>query len=481
MSAPLFPKVATLKTAAAFRAHLEAERIPIQFDERLDAPPNSPLAEPLVVNGTRVGNRFCVLPMEGWDGTTDGCPSELTTRRWRNFGASGAKLIWGGEAVAVCREGRANPNQLVIDGSTAGSLASLRQDLIDAHTEAFGRAAERDLFVGLQLTHSGRFSRPNVKSLPEPLAAYSHPRLDARFSTPVPVLSDSDLDRLAQRFIHAARLAQDIGFAFVDIKHCHGYLLHELLSARDRRGKYGGALENRARFLRDVVEGVRTEAPGLEIAVRLSVFDSVPFRKGPDGRGEPEVPAADYTHAFGVLQHDDVSRALDEARALLALVREMGIRWICTTAGSPYYCPHLQRPAAFPPSDGYDPPEDPLRGVARQIEATAILKSEFPDLVFVGSGYTYLQEWLPWVANYNVRTGGTDFVGLGRVMLSYPRLAADVLAGRPLQRKSICRTFSDCTTGPRLGLVSGCYPLDPFYESHPDAATLRAFRLEARA
>jgi 2,4-dienoyl-CoA reductase-like NADH-dependent reductase (Old Yellow Enzyme family) len=481
VSAPLFPKIATLKTAAAFRAHLEAEGIPIQFDDVLEPPASSPLAEPIVVDGTRVGNRFCVLPMEGWDGTTDGRPSDLTTRRWRNFGTSGAKLIWGGEAVAVCREGRANPNQLVIEGSTASSLASLRQELVAAHKETFGSNADGDLFVGLQLTHSGRFSRPNVKSRPEPLAAYAHPCLDARFAAPVPVLSDSDLDRLAQRFVHAARIARDVGFAFVDIKHCHGYLLHELLSARVRPGKYGGALENRARFLRDVVQGIRAEVPGVAIAVRLSVFDSVPFRKGPDGRGEPEVPAAGYTHAFGVLQDDDVSGALDEARGLLTMIRDMGIRWICTTAGSPYYCPHLQRPAAFPPSDGYEPPEDPLHGVARQIEATAILKSEFPDLVFVGSGYTYLQEWLPHVASYTVRTGCTDFVGLGRVMLSYPGLAADVLAGRPLKRKSICRTFSDCTTGPRLGLVSGCYPLDPFYESHPDAATLRAFKGEARA
>jgi NADPH2 dehydrogenase len=476
-----FPKIASLKTAGAFRAHLESQGIPIQFDETLAGAGSSPLAEPFVVNGTRVGNRFCVLPMEGWDGTADGRPSNLTTRRWRNFGQSGAKLIWGGEAVAVCPEGRANPNQLVIDTSTSGALASLREALVAAHEEAFGSGAADDLYVGLQLTHSGRFSRPSLKSSPEPLAAYSHPLLDARFAVPVPVLSDSDLDRLVEQFVQAARTARDIGFRFVDVKHCHGYLLHELLSARDRPGKYGGSLENRSRFLHDVVQGIRSEVPGLDIGVRLSVFDSVPFRKGPAGYGEPEVPFTGYTHAFALLQDDDVPGALDDTRALLRMVRDMGLRWICTTAGSPYYCPHLQRPAAFPPSDGYQPPEDPLRGVARQIEATAILKAEFPDLVFVGSGYSYLQEWLPHVATFNVRTGRTDFAGLGRVMLSYPRLPADVLAGRPLKRKAICRTFSDCTTGPRLGLVSGCYPLDPFYDAHPDAVRLRAFKVEAQA
>jgi 2,4-dienoyl-CoA reductase-like NADH-dependent reductase (Old Yellow Enzyme family) len=153
-----------------------------------------------------------------------------------------------------------------------------------------------------------------------------------------------------------------------------------------------------------------------------------------------------------------------------------GVRWVCITAGSPYYNPHMQRPALFPPSDGYLPPEDPLIGVARQIAATASLKKDFPALAIVGSAYSYLQEWLPHVAQYNVRHGMTDFVGLGRMVLSYPDLPADVLAGRPLQRKQICRTFSDCTTGPRLGLVSGCFPLDPFYVKHPAHEKLKELK-----
>ena len=151
------------------------------------------------------------------------------------------------------------------------------------------------------------------------------------------------------------------------------------------------------------------------------------------------------------------------------------------TAGSPYYNPHLQRPALFPPSDGYLPPEDPLVGVARQVRATARLKEEFPDLVIVGSAYSYLQEWLPNVAQRAVREGGADFVGLGRMVLAYPEMPADVLAGRPLQRKKICRTFSDCTTAPRNRLPSGCYPLDPFYAARPEAARLKSFKESLRA
>ncbi len=470
---PGYRRIATLRTPEDFRAHLDKARIRLGFDEELSSGASSPLGRPIDVDGVRVGNRFCILPMEGWDGTREGQPSALTERRWRNFGISGAKLIWGGEAVAVRPESRANPNQLQISAQTQKGLARLREHLVGAHRERFGPQADSDLYVGLQLTHSGRFARPCVKDRPEPLVAYAHPILDRRFPDGVRLLSDDDLDRLVDDFVRAAKLAHGAGFQFVDFKHCHGYLGHELLSARRRAGRYGGGLDNRTRFLRGVIDGIRAAVPGLGIAVRLSIFDTVPYRKDRGGRGVAEASSDGYDCAFGLLVDEDLDPALADARALLRVLEEKGVRWICTSAGSPYYNPHVQRPALFPPSDGYTPPEDPLCGVARQIEATARLKADFPRLVFVGSGYSYLQEWLPRVGQHAVAKGLTDLVGLGRMVLSYPDLPVDVLEGRTLRRKAICRTFSDCTSGPRLGLVSGCFPLDPFYTAHPDAKRLR--------
>jgi hypothetical protein len=145
---------------------------------------------------------------------------------------------------------------------------------------------------------------------------------------------------------------------------------------------------------------------------------------------------------------------------------------VCMTAGSPYYCPHAQRPAYFPPSDGYLPPHDPLVDVARLVDAAADLKARHPGLVVIGSGYSYLQEWLPNVAQAVVARGAVDSVGIGRMALSYPDLPADVLAGRQVDRRQLCRTFSDCTTAPRNGLVSGCYPLDPHYKTMPERVEL---------
>ena len=124
MSDPGWARVATLRDAATFRRHLDAGLIPLAFDEALEPPATSPFARPLEADGLRVGNRFCVLPMEGWDGTASGEPTELTERRWRNFGRSGAKLVWGGEAVAVRHDGRANPHQLLIGEATWEKLAA---------------------------------------------------------------------------------------------------------------------------------------------------------------------------------------------------------------------------------------------------------------------------------------------------------------------------------------------------------------------
>jgi 2,4-dienoyl-CoA reductase-like NADH-dependent reductase (Old Yellow Enzyme family) len=465
-----YTRIATLRTPNDFRAHLAALGITLPLDDVIESGSSSPLAQPIKTKTKTVGNSFAVLPMEGWDGTPDGHPSEATVRRWRRFGQSGAKLIWGGEAVAIRHDGRANPNQLVANESTLADLTNLREVLLTEHQRRMGQTD--DVLMGLQLTHSGRFARPNGKTL-EPRTLYRHPWLDAKFHVaPEAVLSDDEVREIIEGFGPAARIAQQAGFEFIDLKHCHGYLGHEFLSAHERPGKYGGSFENRTRFLRETVAVIRAAAPGMQVGVRLSAFDWMPFKPGADKVGEPDVRnGGHYSYAFG---GDGTGLGIDltEPHQFLDAVEALGIELVCITAGSPYYNPHIQRPALFPPSDGYQPPEDPLVGVARQIHATNDLKRKHPNLILVGTGYSYLQDWLPNVAQAALRQGWVDSVGMGRMVLSYPELLADALEGKPLQRKRICRTFSDCTTGPRNHLVSGCYPLDDYYKQHPHKALL---------
>ena len=291
--------------------------------------------------------------------------------------------------------------------------------------------------------------------------------------------------RIIDRFVGAAAIAERCGADFVDVKHCHGYLGHEFLGAVTRPGPFGGSFENRTRFLREVVDGIRATTTGLDIGVRLSAFDFAPYHPDPDwsdgtrlGPGVPEdfSNSLPYRHAFGAHEDNPVEYDLADTRRFVELLQKLDIRMLNVTAGSPYYNPHIQRPALFPPSDGYQPPEDPLSGCSRQVEATAELKAAFPDMYVIGTGYSYFQEYLPQVAQWVVRGGRADAVGLGRMVLSYPTLPRDTLEQGKLDQKRICRTFSDCTTGPRNGLVSGCYPLDPWYRKRPEAAIVREIK-----
>ncbi len=471
-----YVKVAQLKTVERFRERLKELGISLPCDEKLlSAEQGSPLAAPIQLGSKLVGNRWCIHPMEGWDANKDGTPTELTLRRWRRFGESGAKLIWGGEAAAVQLDGRANPNQTLATESNEAGLRTLLTTLQAAHREHCGSID--DLLVGLQLTHSGRFCKPNDPKKWEPRIAYHHPLLDAKFKIDAKndavVWTDSDLERLIDRYVSAAKLAQRVGFEFVDVKACHGYLLHEFLSARVRPGKFGGDLSGRSLILRTIIERVKSECPGLLIGVRLSIFDLLPFHQSGDvGTPMPWPTEQPYIYGFGNSAVDPMQIDLEEPVQLLKWLRDLGVIAVNLSCGSPYYNPHIQRPAIFPPSDGYQPPEDPLVGVSRQIQTVAEIKTLIPDLPLVGTGYTYLQEYLPLVAQAAVREGLVDIVGLGRMVLSYPRMPADSLAGKQSERKLICRTFSECTTAPRNGMVSGCYPLDEFYKQRPERAAL---------
>ncbi|MGF1656569.1 MAG: NADH:flavin oxidoreductase [Verrucomicrobiales bacterium] len=485
MSVPKLTRIPTLKTVEDFRKTVQELGLNLEAVDQLSSQPDSPLVQPLQWNDRTIGNRWAIHPMEGWDGTPSGGSTEPMKRRWERFGQSGAKLIWGGEAMAIRHDGRANPNQLILNEANLNDIAELREILVRAHKEQYGNTD--DLVIGFQLTHSGRFCRPNDKKRWESRIAYRHPILDAKFQVQgdEQILSDEDLQILVEDYIKAAVLAQKAGADFVDIKHCHGYLLHEFLGAFRRPGPYGGSFENRTRLLHDIVSGIKASAPGLGIGVRLSAFDFVPFKPNPDlaepgklGPGMPEEFSSllPYEYAFGINKANPVEADLTETEKFLSLLEQLDIKLVNLSAGSPYYNPHIQRPAAYPPSDGYQPPEDPLVGVDRQIQAVRALKAKFPNLILVGSGYSYLQEYLPHVAECVVAQGWVDVVGLGRMVLSYPDILAKAVATGEVEKRYICRTFSDCTTAPRNGLRSGCYPLDEYYKKFEDAPKLKEIK-----
>lgn len=429
----------------------------------------APLFRPVTIGAHEAGNRLCVQPMEGCDGTPDGLPDELTYRRYERFGAGGAKIIWG-EATAIADEGRMNPRQLWINDRTAAALERMLAVCRQAHRDAFG--SDRGLVVGLQLTHSGRFS------CRRPLLATRDPILDPftldrstgqRVDASYPLLTDDDLRRIADQYVTAARLAARIGADFVDIKQCHRYLLSELLAATNRPGPYGGSLENRTRLVREIVTRIRDEVPGLTLATRMNAYDGIPYRGEGEGEnfiGCPCPHELPLQVAFGVNPHNHLEEDLTEPVQVARWLRDWGVSLINVSAGNPYANPHIIRPAEYPPIDGYHTPEHPLLGVLRHFRLTRAIQAAIPEVPVVGSGYSWLQEFALHAGAANVAAGHAAIVGMGRATLSQPDFARQLEEHGRMDRKRVCRTFSYCTNLMRtkdhpLGqYATGCPPFD---------------------
>ena len=419
------------------------------------------------------GTASASCPWRAGTARPTGEPSELTERRWRHFGSSGAKLIWGGEAVAV-RARRPRQPEPARDRRARRwrPSARLREHARRGARRALRRAPRTTSCVGLQLTHSGRFARPTRRTGPSRWSPTRTPCSTAASRTDVRVLSDDELDRLVDDFVRAARLAAGVGLRLRGrqaLPRLPGPRAAE--RPRTARAATAASFENRTRFLRDVVEGIRAEAPGLRIGVRLSVFDTVPYRKDAAGRRRARGRGRRRTaHAFGLLDDGDLRRGARRQRAsCCACSRAWACAGCALTAGSPYYNPHVQRPALFPPSDGYLPPEDPLRGVARQIEATARAQGRVPRPGRSSARPTATcRSGCRTSASARVREGRADFVGLGRMVLSYPELPADVLAGRPLAAQAHLPHVQRLHDRPAQRASSpGCYPLDPLLRRAP--------------
>lgn len=427
----------------------------------------TPLFEPVTFGPHEAGNRLAIQPMEGCDGELDGRPGELTYRRYERFGGGGAKIIWA-EATAIVEEGRMNPRQLWLHDGSAAAIEEMLNRCRAAHRQAFG--SDRGLVVGLQLTHSGRFSYRR------PLLATHDPILDLltvdkstgrAVDASYPLLSDDDLKRLEDDYLAAARLAQTMGFDFVDIKQCHRYLLSELLAATNRSGRYGGSLENRSRLARNVMARIRSELPGLTLATRINAYDGIPYRGGGEEFvGEPCPHRTPLQAAFGTNPENHLEEDLSEPLQLARRLRGWGVASINVTLGNPYANPHVVRPAEFPPVDGYQAPEHPLLGVLRHFRIARRMQQAVPGLPVVGSGYSWLQDFVMHAAAANVAAGDVAIAGIGRGALAHPEFARTLQQEGRLNRKSTCRTFSYCTNLMRsknhpLGQYpTGCPPFD---------------------
>lgn len=387
----------------------------------------SVLGSPVKIGHKTAPNRFCVHPMEGCDAAPDGSPSDLTADRYMSFAAGGSGLIWF-EAVAVVPEGRASARQLIITEDNFSEFKKLAENIREKSLAENGYAP----VLIMQLTHSGRFSKPD--GTPHPIIAYHHDELDPRhnISPDLPVVTDEYLDALPKRFAWSALLAKRAGFDGVDVKCCHRYLTSELLSATDRGGKYGGGFENRSRLFLGCVDAVR-EAVGAEFIVgsRLNGFDALP-------RG------------FSCDKTDYMKPELSETLLLVKILRAHGVDILNITTGSPYYNPFVNRP------NDVDRQEPPLFGVSRMFSVVGEIQREVPDIPVVGTGFTYLRKFVPFAAAGEISAGRCAFAGLGRMSFACPDYPRRVLRGELPSSNQLCTTCGKCAGLLRAGKPSYC-------------------------
>ncbi len=424
----------------------------------------SVLFQPLSLAGRTLPHRLVIHPMEGADATPDGHPSELTFRRYRRFGQSGAAIVWF-EATAACGSGRSNPHQLWLRPQTLSSFGNL--------VEATRREARKKSEPGdtplliLQLTHSGRFSKPEGRAVP--ICAQPNPILDAWMGLPsdYPLVGDDELDRIQDDFVAAASLARKAGFDGVDIKACHGYLLSELLAARKReKSRYGGSLENRARFLLETVKRIKQDVGGLLITSRINAVDGLPWPYG-----------------FGSSPREDTAEDLSELKFLMGKLSEVGIPLVSISLGIPAFNPHLGRPYNLPLLGQPLPGEHPLIGVARHIRLTAEAQRAFPGVAVLGAGYSWLRHFFPHAAAATLQTGKASLIGLGRFSLANPGWPEELAENGFLSSKKTCLACSRCSQLLRAGGPAGCAVRDvPLYarEYRRLRARIRGDRMESR-
>jgi len=386
----------------------------------------TPLLKPFQLPGFSVSNRLAVQPMEGYDSENDGSPSGLTKRRYLRYGLGGSGIIWY-EAVSVVHDGRSNPHQLWIHKKNSDNYARLNDEV----RKNAGKLKIDPLIV-IQLTHSGRYSKP--EGIPKPAVAAPNPLLDK--SQPH-IFTDDELKRIMDQFVEAAKLAFRAGFNAVDLKACHGYLLVDLLAGRTRKNSIFGGEETfpRFRFLLETFDRIRDEVPGIMLTTRMGISDLYEGGFGVDASGQP-----DFTEPLLLVGH----------------LKSRGIGLLNITMGSPYYNPHVSRPYDNPLPGQELPSEHPLDGVMRMINGTGFFQSSFPGIAVTGSAYSYLRHYSPNVGAAVIKTGKSTFIGFGRNSFSYPSMPLDLINTGKADKRKYCITCSGCTRLIRNLRPAGC-------------------------
>ena len=357
-----------------------------------------PLFQPIRIGNHTAENRIAINAMECCDADEQGNPSDITYRRYEELFRGNAGVIVV-EALSVMAESRGRLHQL--------TALPNNQKALERFVRKLKNVNDKPIMIW-QLTHSGELSQPEFS---QRVSVKPLPGLEGD------LLTEDDVDHILDQFVLAAKMAHDCGADGVDFKLCHGYFGTQLLRPyNDRKWKYGGSFENRARFAYEGYERIAKEIndPDFLVGSKISVWEGIPGGMGTAG---PDTAIPDPTEVIELVQG----------------LEERGAKFIVESAGNPSLTLALTQPDRQIPDHVY------LHFGYQKLLREALA----PETAVIGSAYSVLrdgknklgaanreQKSFTYWANKNIADHVCDMVAIGRQSLADPRLPEKLAAGR---------------------------------------------------
>jgi 2,4-dienoyl-CoA reductase-like NADH-dependent reductase (Old Yellow Enzyme family) len=361
--------------------------------------------------GAVLKNRIAKAAMTEGLSSGDNHANARFVELYRRWGEGGAALLITGN-VLVDRWHLERGGNLAIEGAQSNSALAALADMAAA-AKAYGA------HIWMQLNHAGRQTQKMINKAPKAPSDIGLKMGNGRFGKPTP-MTLAEIEKAIAAFVYAAKTAEQTGFDGVQIHAAHGYLMSQFLSplSNRRTDNYGGNLENRARFLLDIVRGVRgATRNGFAVSVKLNSAD---FQKG--GFSD------------------------DESAIVAKWLEEAGVDLIEVSGGN-YEQPQM---IGFERKDPLaNKRESTLKREAYFLDFVPKLRAKVSIPVMVTGGFRTVAAMVSAIANDNV-----DMIGLGRPLVIDPDGANKILSG---QSTSLFSRDDDLVIG--SGLLSPRSPI----------------------
>ncbi len=330
--------------------------------------------------GVTIPNRLAKSALSEGIAEANGRPSEALFNLYERWGKGGAGILFTGN-VMVDKDHLVNANVMIAE----------KENFLEDFTTLATRAQANGTHLWMQINHPGRQAPIYLDKAPVSASDVGMP--SKVYAKPLPLTEDQILD-LIERYGDAALMAKNSGMKGAQIHGAHGYLVSQFLSGLTnlRTDKWGGSLENRARFVLEIYKNMRKKC-GAAFPLGIKI-NSADFQRG----------------AFTEEESMEVIQMLDEA----------GMDLIEVSGGT------YERAAMV----GAVQKESTKKREAYFIEFIEKVRAKVKSPLMLTGGFRTSE-----TMSKAIDSGELDFVGLGRPFCVFPNIANDILNG----------TMTDCS------------------------------------